>query len=96
MLSADGTFGRPGMVMISPVTTTTNSAPADRRNSRTGTMWPVGAPRLDAIGRERILRLGHAHGQMAEAGCFEILELRLDAGIAGDVGGAIDLGRDRA
>ena len=36
--SADGTLGRPGMVMISPVTTTTNSAPAERRSSRTGTM----------------------------------------------------------
>ena len=33
------------MVMISPQTTTMNSAPADSRTSRTGTMWPVGAPR---------------------------------------------------
>ena len=94
MLSADGTFGRPGMVITSPVTTTTNSAPADKRNSRTGTICPVGAPRFDAIGRERILRLGHAHWQVAEARRFEILELRLDACIAGDVCGAIDFGRD--
>ena len=41
---ADGTFGRPGMVMISPQTTTMNSAPADRRTSRTFSTWPVGAP----------------------------------------------------
>ncbi len=46
MESAAGTLGRPGMVMISPVMTTTNSAPAESLSSRTGTIWPVGAPRL--------------------------------------------------
>jgi hypothetical protein len=46
MVSAAGTRGRPGMVMISPVIATTNSAPAESRSSRTGTVWPVGAPRL--------------------------------------------------
>src|SRR5262245_39110931 len=46
MKSADGTRGRPGMVMISPVTTTMNSAPADNLSSRIGTVWPVGAPFL--------------------------------------------------
>src|SRR5262249_27982372 len=35
--SAAGTLGRPGMVMISPQIATTNSAPADRRTSRTVT-----------------------------------------------------------
>ena len=35
MESAEGTFGRPGMVMISPQIATTNSAPADSRTSRT-------------------------------------------------------------
>jgi hypothetical protein len=35
MLSAAGTLGRPGMVMISPHTATTNSAPAESRTSRT-------------------------------------------------------------
>src|SRR6185503_2056846 len=44
MLSADGTFGRPGMVMISPQIATMNSAPADSRTSRTGIEKPVGAP----------------------------------------------------
>ena len=34
--SAAGTLGRPGMVMISPQIATTNSAPAERRTSRTG------------------------------------------------------------
>ena len=33
--SAAGTFGRPGMVMISPQIATTNSAPAESRTSRT-------------------------------------------------------------
>src|SRR4030095_10467185 len=44
MLLAAGTLGRPGMVMMSPQTATTNSAPADRRTSRTVTTWSVGAP----------------------------------------------------
>ena len=32
------------MVMISPQITTTNSAPFYSRTSRTGRVWPVGAP----------------------------------------------------
>ncbi len=36
--SADGDFGRPGIVMISPVMTTTKPAPAESRTSRTGTI----------------------------------------------------------
>ena len=42
--SAAGTLGRPGIVMMSPQTATTNSAPADSRTSRTGMMWSSGAP----------------------------------------------------
>ena len=42
--SAAGTLGNPGIVIISPHTTTTNSAPDDKRTSRTGRTWPVGAP----------------------------------------------------
>ena len=45
MRSAAGTRGRPGMVMMSPQIATTKPAPAESRTSRTGTMWPVGAPR---------------------------------------------------
>ena len=33
------------MVMICPQIATMNPAPADSRTSRTGTVWPVGAPR---------------------------------------------------
>ncbi len=39
-----GTFGRPGMFMMSPQITTTNSAPAESRTSRMGTAWSEGAP----------------------------------------------------
>ena len=35
MRAADGSRGRPGMVIMSPQTTTTNPAPAERRTSRT-------------------------------------------------------------
>ena len=45
MLSAEGTLGRPGMVMISPQIATMKPAPAERRTSRTGMVNPVGAPR---------------------------------------------------
>ena len=44
ILLAAGTFGRPGMVMMSPQTTTTNSAPAESRTSRIGMVKPDGAP----------------------------------------------------
>ena len=44
MLLAAGTFGSPGIVMMSPHTTTMNSAPAERRNSRIGIVKAEGAP----------------------------------------------------
>ncbi len=44
MFTADGIFGRPGIVMTSPQIITMNSAPAARRTSRTLTTWPLGAP----------------------------------------------------
>jgi len=40
-----GTFGSPGIVMMSPQIITTNSAPAARRTSRMLTTCPDGAPR---------------------------------------------------
>lgn len=45
MAQADGTLGKPGIVMISPQTMTTNCAPAANRTSRMFTTWPDGAPR---------------------------------------------------
>src|SRR5690349_13536388 len=51
--SADGTLGRPGMVMMSPQMTTMNSAPADNLTSRIGTTWFDGAPfRLGSVEKE--------------------------------------------
>ena len=46
---AAGTFGSPGMVMMSPQTTTTNSAPADSLTSRIGMVNPVGEPLASAL-----------------------------------------------
>src|SRR5882762_2390364 len=45
ILTADGTLGSPGIVMISPQIITTNSAPAASRTSRTLTTWFTGAAR---------------------------------------------------
>ena len=44
MRSAAGTFGSPGIVMISPVSATMNPAPAEIFRFRTVTSKPVGAP----------------------------------------------------
>ena len=45
VFAAEGSFGSPGIVITSPQTITTNSAPAASRTSRTLTTWPDGAPR---------------------------------------------------
>ena len=55
------------MVMTSPQIATTNSAPAESRTSRTGMMKSLGAPLASALVVERILRLGDADRQIAEA-----------------------------
>ena len=43
-MSAAGTLGSPGIVIIDPQTTTTNSAPLDNLTSLIGNIWPEGAP----------------------------------------------------
>ena len=43
MDSAAGFLGRPGMVMMLPMMTTTKPAPAERRTSRTVMVKPSGA-----------------------------------------------------
>ena len=48
MFSAAGFFGRPGIVMMSPVSTTTKPAPALMRTWRTVTRKFLGAPSLAA------------------------------------------------
>ena len=47
--SAAGTFGRPGIVMISPVRATINPAPAEILRLRTVTSKSVGAPSLRRV-----------------------------------------------
>ena len=47
--SAAGTRGKPGIVIISPQTTTINSAPDDNLTSLTGNTCPVGAPSGHAL-----------------------------------------------
>src|SRR6185295_17368978 len=49
IFSAEGTFGSPGMVIMSPQIITTNSAPAASRTSRTFTTCPSGAPRVAGL-----------------------------------------------
>jgi hypothetical protein len=44
MAFAAGTFGSPGIVMMSPQMATMNSAPAESLTSRTCSTWPLGAP----------------------------------------------------
>ena len=44
MFSAAGTFGRPGIVMMSPVSATMKPAPAETFRLRTVTVKPSGAP----------------------------------------------------
>ncbi len=65
MFSAEGTRGRPGMVMISPQTTTPNPAPALSLTSRTETDCPVGAPRRFGFVVKKYCVLGHAIRQVA-------------------------------
>ena len=44
ILSAAGTLGSPGIVIIDPQTTTTNSAPLDNLTSLMDNVCPEGAP----------------------------------------------------
>ena len=58
MRSAAGTFGNPGMVMMLPQMTTTNSSPWAGRTSRMGRTWPEGAPfRLGSAEKDVNLRM---------------------------------------
>ena len=48
IFSAAGTFGRPGIVIMSPVSATMKPAPAETLRLRTVIVNPSGAPRLAA------------------------------------------------
>ena len=75
IFSAAGTRGSPGIVMMSPISTTTKPAPARRRTSRIGATWPRGArynyapaskeildrvQRIEALCREHDVKLAQA------------------------------------
>ena len=45
IMTAAGTFGKPGIVKMEPVSGMTKLAPAERRTSRIWIVNPVGAPR---------------------------------------------------
>ena len=96
IVSAAGTLGRPGMVMMSPVSTTTKPAPAATITSRSGTSKFFGRPTKQRIGGERKLRLGHADRQVAEAGFLELVELVAEFLVGQHVGGAVDFAADDA
>ena len=91
---AAGTRGRPGMVMISPVTTTRKPAPADKAHlaDRHG----VAARRALQIwiGGEAVLGLGHADRQMPITIVLQVLELLTDLLVGHDVVCAIELRGD--
>lgn len=65
IFSAAVCFGKPGMVMMSPVMQT-EPAPAEMRTSRTWIVKPLGLPGLRRIVTQRILRFGHADRCLVE------------------------------
>ena len=96
IVSAAGRSGRPGIVMTSPHTITTNSAPAARRTSRMSTEWPVGAPRSCGIGREGVLRLRHADRDSGRSRRPAAADLGAHRRGRRDVAGTVDAPGDRA
>ncbi len=75
MPSAAGFLGRPGIVMILPITTTTKPAPAERRSLPHGHREAGGRGQQRGVVREAVLRLGDAHGQAAKAARVQLRKL---------------------
>ena len=89
MLSAAGTRGRPGMVMIAPQITTTNSAPPESRTSRNRHLEAAWRVLQRGIGREAVLRLRHADGEVTEPARLELVEPPADGRVRRDAVGAV-------
>ena len=85
MLLAAGTLGRPGMVMMSPVCTTMNPAPADMDHKA------CGSPEQLRVVREGVLGLGHADGQISLAQGGDVLDGLFGGGGVLDPVGSVDL-----
>ena len=75
--SAAGTFGSPGIVMISPVRTTANPAPAEIFTFFTVTVKPSGAPSFSRIVGKAVLRLCDAYGYVSVSELLETRDLLL-------------------
>ena len=67
MPSAAGTFGRPGIVMMSPAFATTKPAPAEPYTSLTVIRKPRRPAEPGRIVGQRVLRLRHAHRRVLQA-----------------------------
>ena len=96
ILQAEGTLGRPGMVMMSPQITTTNPAPAASRHVAELTTCPVGRPSSCGSVESEYCVLAMQIGKCAEAGLLQLLELVAELLVGQHVGGAVDLGGDDA
>ena len=96
ILLAAGTFGRPGIVMMSPQITTTNSAPAESLDLADRNDMPRGRALGIRIGAETVLGLRHADREIAKAFLLQLGEAVAHALVGADVFGAVDLARDGA
>ena len=66
IFSADGTFGRPGIVIISPVRTTIKPAPAESLTYLTVTLKFSGAPNFEASSEKLYCVLATQTGSLSK------------------------------
>ena len=96
IVSAAGTLGSPGMVMMSPVEHDDEAGAGRDHHVAQRHVEVLRAAHQDRIGGERILRLGHADRQVAEAGFLQLVELVAELLVGQHVGGAVDFAADDA
>jgi hypothetical protein len=68
---ADGTRGRPGMVMISPQIATMKPAPARQADFADRHPWPVGAPRRFGSVEKEYWVLAMQTGRLPKPSCSQ-------------------------
>ena len=78
------------MVMMSPQSATTNSAPAESRTSRIAQDMTARRPLGVGVGGKAELRLGDAHREVAATQILQLRELVANRFVGLDVAGAID------
>lgn len=91
MFSAAGTLGRPGMVRTLPVSATTKWAPGGNLELAYGDAEALGSAQRLGVVAKAVLRLGHAHRQVAKAVLAQLGELALGGRRKVDAIGAVDL-----